>query len=86
MNLNNYCLSKEIITEALAELPDSNKLWGDIIRCMGYFYAHRRVYINDPSAVVSGLYLVIKDYAEQEALRQIRREQDQPPPEDNDAI
>ncbi|KXU38559.1 hypothetical protein AXE65_12755 [Ventosimonas gracilis] len=25
-------LSKEIITEALAELPDSHKLWGDIIR------------------------------------------------------
>jgi len=79
-------LTPEHIQEALSEVPDKSSLWRDIAHGAKRFNACNRIELGNADDVLRGLFNAVDAHAEQEALRQIREERDNPqaPPEDDD--
>jgi len=79
----NY-LAPEHIQEALSEVPQTSELWKDIAHGAKVFNTSNRIHLDNADDVLRGLFNAVEVYAEMEALRQIRAEQDNPPEDKDD--
>jgi len=77
-------LTPEHIQEALSEVPQTSELWKDIARGARVFNKSGHIHLYNADDVLRGLFNAVEAYAEMEALRQIRAEQDNPPEDKDD--
>jgi len=76
-------LTPEHIQEALSEVPDEHYLWKEIAKAVKQMNGIFEVSLKNALNLIDGIFCAVETYAEQEALRQIKDEQDNPPLEDN---